>query len=289
MNFEELKVWAAGHQNFTRSDAQLWYENPKTGVYFSIDFEPEAQESPESAPQIPDGYLYTGLSFNLNYKRPSYFGFEAMPLVEQVAQRFGLTVFDPQADSDEPLVASVNSETLVRSWLKHNQRATLALIQEPDFSNTLRMSAAASSYLWQYNTAKADLEKKCGEEVFVPNLVPVQRKGNSRVGRVFAYTQGLPMIVPESEWVFIVRAKSGFFRAKEKREVAVISAETFRELPAGYIREFQWPSPAVRIIDPAFAERVGSIIFSIDHTLSRSEFDVIGTDSFVDIELPNGE
>ena len=70
--------------------------------------------------------------------------------------------------------------------------------------------------------------------------------------------------------------------------VAGISAETFRELPLGYIQPFQWPDPGVRIIGPESAERVGKIIFSINRTMSRSEFDVIGTDSFVDIELPNG-
>ena len=81
----------SGYESLTRNDAQLWYENPKTGVYFSIDFEPKAPESPGDAPPIPDGYFDTGLSFNLNYNRPSYFGFEAMPFVEQVAARFGLT------------------------------------------------------------------------------------------------------------------------------------------------------------------------------------------------------
>jgi hypothetical protein len=107
------------------------------------------------------------------------------------------------------------------------------------------MSATASLYLWRYKKAKENLEEKCGEEVFVPDLVPVRRKGDSRVGRAFTYTQGL---MPESEWVFIVGAKKGFFRAKEKQEVAVISAETFRELPLGYIQPFQWPDPGVRII-----------------------------------------
>jgi hypothetical protein len=75
----------------------------------------------------------------------------------------------PQADGDEPeLVADANSETLVRSWVNHNQRATLATIQQPDFPNPLRMSTSASLYLWRYRQVKEDL--------FVPNLVPVQRK-----------------------------------------------------------------------------------------------------------------
>jgi len=44
----------------------------------------------------------------------------------------------------------------------------------------------------------------------------------------------------------------------------------------------------VQIIGPESAEKAGKIISSIDHTLSRSEFEVMGKNSFVDIELPNG-
>ena len=61
---------------------ELWYSNPKTGVYFSFDFEAKAPESPDDGPDIPDGYFDSGLSFNSNYNRPSYFAFEAMPIVE---------------------------------------------------------------------------------------------------------------------------------------------------------------------------------------------------------------
>jgi hypothetical protein len=47
MNFEKVKAWAKGIEYLTRKNAQLWYSNPKTGVYFSFDFEAEAPESPE--------------------------------------------------------------------------------------------------------------------------------------------------------------------------------------------------------------------------------------------------
>jgi hypothetical protein len=42
----------------------------------------------------------------------------------------------------------------------------------------------------------------------------------------------------------------------------------------------------VQIISPEFAEKAGKVIHSIEHTLSPAEFEVIGPDSFVDIELP---
>jgi len=89
------------------------------------------------------------------------------------------------------------------------------------------MTASASLYLWRYKKAKEDLEKKCGEEIFVPTLVPVQRTGDLRVGRAFTYTRGLPMIVPESEWVFIVGAKKGFFREKKSRKLLSLAQRLF--------------------------------------------------------------
>src|SRR5262249_13570711 len=144
----------------------------------------------------------------------------------------------------------------------------------------------ASLYLWRYGKAKEDLQRTCGEGVYVPSLVPVQRKGDTRAARATAYTEGLPTIIPECEWVFIVRRKKGIFRSKKKHDVAALSFETFREALAGYVKPFRWQGPDVQIISPESAEKAGRIISAIDHTLPRSEFEVIGMDSFVDIELP---
>ncbi|HWY53050.1 MAG TPA: hypothetical protein VNZ03_01215 [Terriglobales bacterium] len=285
MNFEEVSAWAKGIEYFARKDAQLWYLNPKTGVYFSFDFAAEAPDSPEDGPDIPNGYFDSGLSFNLNYNRPSYFAFEAMPIVEKLATRFGLGVVNPQGEAEGPeSVAAANIEGLTQSWVHHNQRAILVMIEQPNFSRPLTMPAAASLYLWRYGKAKEDLERTCGEGVFVPSLVPVQRKGDMKAGRATVYTEGLPTIIPECEWVFIVRRKKAFFRSK--KDVAAISGQTFREVLTGHIKSFHWQDPNVQIIDTESAEKAGKMISAIDHTLPRSEFEVIGTDSYVDIELP---
>jgi hypothetical protein len=286
MNFGEVTAWSNGIECFKRNDSQLWYSNPKTGVYFSFDFEAKAPESPDDGPDIPDGYFDSGLSFNLNYNRPSYFAFEAMPIVEKLASRFGLGAANPQGNLDgheSGIVA--DSEMLVQSWANSNQRAILMMMEQPQASRPLSMPAAASLYLWRYGKSKEELERTCGEGVFVPSLVPVQRKGETKAGRFTAYTEGLPTIIPECEWVCIVRPKKGFFRLKEKHDVSVISSETFREVLGTYLRPFQWENPIVQIISPEFAEKAGKVIHSIERTLSRTEFEVIGMDSFVDIEL----
>ena len=147
------------------------------------------------------------------------------------------------------------------------------------------MPAAASLYLWRYGKSKAALERTCGEGVFVPSLVPVQRKGETKAGRFTVCTEGIPTIFPECEWVCIVKRKRGLFRLKEKHDVSVISSETFREVLGAYLKPFPWENPTVQIISPELAEKAGKVIHSIEHTLSRTEFEVIGTDSFVDIEF----
>jgi len=288
INFEEVKAWAEGDGCFKRNDAQLWYTNPKTGVYFSVDFEAQAPELTEDGPDIPDGYFDSGLSFNLNYNRPTYFGLESMPVVEKLASRFGLSVLNPQEDFDasESLLAA-DSDILTRSWVRHNQQAIRVMIEQPNSSRPLSMSTAAAIYLWRYAKAQEDLERTCGEGIFVPRLAPVQRKGHTEVGRVIAYTESLPTVIPECEWVFIVKRKHGLFRSKKQDEIVVISADTFRETLANYIRPFHWKGPDVQIISPEFADEAGKITRAIERTLPRSEFEILGADSFVDIDLPS--
>lgn len=124
--------------------------------------------------------------------------------------------------------------------------------------------------------------------IFVPRLVPVSSKGDPRVGRAFTYTQGLPMLLAESEWVFIVRRKQTFFLPKNEQDVAVITAETFLGPLVGCIKPFQWPEPNVNMVGPASAEKAGKLVRSMDHAIPRSEFEIISTDGFVDVEMPDG-
>ena len=82
IDFESVCSWADEFAYFERKDDQLWYQNEDTGVYFSLDFAGGPSEEGEG-PDMPEKYFNTGLSFNLNFNRPSYFGHESMPIVER--------------------------------------------------------------------------------------------------------------------------------------------------------------------------------------------------------------
>ncbi len=166
LDFEAVATWAVGIENFSRKGSQLWYENPTTGVYFSFDFDPQGSETLENSP-VPNEYFDSGLSFGLNFNRPSFFGYEAMPFVERLAKRFGLCIVDPQVDADEPVLMT--------------------------------------------------------------------------------------------------------------------------EIGSKSLKAFQWPDPPVQVISSESTEKVGRILQPIDSMLARSEFEVIGADAFIDIELPENE
>jgi hypothetical protein len=121
VDFDAVWAWANQRGNFSRTDNQQWYENPNTGVYFSLDFDPQGSVSTDDSP-IPGNYFDSGLSLNLNFNRPSFFGYEAMPYVEELANRFGLSVVDNQADVGSVLMTQPES----KATPKFSKRGTLA-------------------------------------------------------------------------------------------------------------------------------------------------------------------
>jgi hypothetical protein len=285
VDFDAVATWAKEKGPFVRNPGQLWYSNEDTGVYFSLDFGPNEPETPDDA-RIPEGIFDSGLSFNLNLNRPSFFGYEAMPYVEQLARRFDLRVFNPQSNAPD-FATEAEAKNLTESWLDHNRRAILTLTeQDSSFANPFYMPLEHSLYLWRFSMAKEKLELICGEERYVPRLAPVHQKDSKVVSRAFTCTQGVPTIVPESEWVFVVRGKMSFFKPREKPEVGVVSRETFSDLLRGYIEPFEFSGTTMQVIRPESVKKVGDLLKSLERVLERSEFDVVGTDSFVDIELP---
>src|SRR5258705_5493244 len=97
--------------------AQFWYQNDATGVYCDFSY------SPHDANEL-EGCGSSGLTFNLNYARPSFFAYETMPLVEAFCERFNLMVEDPQQETVQP----ANTARLIRSWRAHNAGAVGAMV-----------------------------------------------------------------------------------------------------------------------------------------------------------------
>src|SRR5689334_15215566 len=95
-------------------ETRVLYENLNTGVYCAFDYSEPVAAEPD-ARNATD----TGLGFNLNYARPSFFALESMPLVEKVCTDLGLLVVDPQSEDGQQPKAP-RAEELIASWNEGN-------------------------------------------------------------------------------------------------------------------------------------------------------------------------
>jgi hypothetical protein len=288
INFEAVCSWSDDLACFERNDNQLWYRNEDSGVYFSLDFEPK-QPAEGEGPEIPEGYFDTGLSFNLNFNRPSYFGYEAMPVVENLSRRFGLFAFDPQArDLENQLWRDVKSHDLLQGWLEHNRRAILTMIEHAGLDTPPQMLLEKSTYRWNYSIKKKELQRKCGDQIFVPTLSPIRRRGSSEAQLAFAYTQNVPCLVPDSDWVLLVRNKKAHLWSTAHSEVGILSARRFRELVSGHLETFDSNEDSLQVLSPKATSGVNKHIQNCEFEYPKEEFEVLAPDGFVDVEIGPG-
>ena len=283
IDFQLVIDWAQRFGDFRHEKNQLWYQSEATGVYFSFDFDPDLSTDPEEA-RVPQEVFDTGLSFNLNYNRPSYFALEAMPAVEDLCHRFGLSAYDPQARDGNSLrePPDVDAHALVESWRPSNLWAIGALIDQSEKPNVSFMSAEKSLYMWKYLRIREKLQDLCGEDVFVPKLVPVSHESTT-VNPGFVCTQGIPTLLPNSDWVIVMREKKSLFRLKDKeKEVGILARRTFDELVGKHFQKFDSAEFAAPIIGPESVEQVGRALKAVD-MLDRNEFKILAYDSFVDV------
>lgn len=281
IDFNLVAEWAKKHIYFQRKELQLWYNNEHTGVYFSLDFEIRDLEDAVIPEDYPD-YFDSGLSFNLNYNRPSFFGYEAMPIVVDLYQSLGLTVYDPQAFEERALNQDPGAEGLINSWLRSNSNGITTL---RDMGSSLpRMALSSSRYLWMYSRRKVELQTKLGDSIFVPMLFPFRKTGSADVGTAIVCTSGIPMIVPAADWVIIRRPRRDFLGFGEEIETGVISRKTFNHMVGVHLTHFPHWEPAVKIVNPETTPLVEKQLRTIEHVLPLDEFERLGTDSFTDLE-----
>jgi len=283
IDFEAVVKWAETSGCFKRESSQLWYQNPDTGVYFSIEYVATPPDDPEDSP-VPADCNDTGLSFNLNYNRASFFGYEAMPVVARLVQDFSLGIYNPQSGEDADGVRyGVEAESLLNSWLDHNRRAISALLQQ---NAALRehMPTAKSLRMWRYMSHKKELEQRlAAEDIFVPKIVPLQHKEARKLELGFVCSEGVYCLVPAVDWVFIVRPKKRFFKSKGDTEIGIISYATFLELMRHLLQPFD--DDDLTQIKRESAEEMTRIIRRFDLPDNRGDFKLAGMDSFIDSEI----
>ncbi|HSA92973.1 MAG TPA: hypothetical protein VLE48_08180 [Terriglobales bacterium] len=287
LNFEGVASWAMHQHRFQRpAETQLWYQNEDTGVYFSLDYTPASErESGESS--VPTGYFDLGLAFNLNYNRPSFFAYEAMPIIEGLASQFSLFVVDPQDPESEGTPKVPQATQLIETWKSSNAEALGVLSGDPELSEQrLYMSEDKSLAFWRYMRRKHewDIELE-SEDVFVPKIMLVRKRKSHDVGRLITWAMGVHMLVPDCEWIAIGRPRKGFGKLLKKYDTTYVGSNTVFNSVGGLLEEFV-PDGSVKRLRPELVPQVAELLAGIPAEISKDDFEGVAPDGFVDREAP---
>jgi hypothetical protein len=271
--FSKVIAWAKSKPWFrSQVPTQVVYENEDTGVYFTIDAEDEPD--PEAS-DIPEGFFDLNLSFRLNFLRPRYFAWEAMPLIQDFQQALSVLAVDPQADG---IPRVLQAGELIESWEDSNERSLKAF--RP--SNTPVISFAEATRVWKYNTARARLQEKAEiAEAFVPMIMLFQPMNEpNKVVTVFAWTEGIPTIIPATDWIAFTQIEPrGLFRRKQP-VVRFARAESLIDPVRSLLEPFEGDA---MLLPSRHVDQVKKILANIAFDAMPKDFVNLQNSAFVDV------
>lgn len=271
--FEDVVRAAVAQPLLKRIDeSTLVYDNPDTGVHFTIEANVCGEDGP---PQYPQGFEYAGASFNLDLVRPNFFAHEAMPVITELARAAGLALYDPQ------LGAIVDdSQQLNEAWLKSNRDAiSAANINSPGPRSAAMPHEKAMAY-WGYQKDRARLaEQLRADDIFVPTLFLFRPAGSNEVQTALTWTADVYMIIPPSDFAVIVRPKKRWiFRGKP--EVGYVSTAELMEKIGPLLQPLG--DTGLQVITRDSAPAAAKVLNSIELKLGLSRFQRITADEFID-------
>ncbi len=125
---EQVGKYLTNNLPYNNSDhpRQWSYENPTSGVYFSIEWnEPENEvDSIETFDNFKD-FASLNFSFSINFSRPKFFGVEIFPIIEAFIRDLDLYVLDPQDETDPENPRKFPTGYFQDQWFRHNDGVTL--------------------------------------------------------------------------------------------------------------------------------------------------------------------
>jgi len=156
---------------------------------------------------------------------------EAFPIVESLAQRFDLIMFDPQAGDQ---VRFRTGAELFETWSQSNVNAVEYLSKEG--SNVNYLSRERADSFWSYMTNYRSLMNElASDNVFVPRQVLIIPGNSTQVGTAIVWTRGIHLVVPETVWIFVVYPKNLWRR---DNKVVFFSSETVLTPLRHYLRDY---------------------------------------------------
>lgn len=273
----ELKEYFSAIRLFQVNDVaaggvEFWYQNEATGVYCLFSY------SPLDAAEL-QGCGSSGLTFNLNFRRPSFFAYETMPLVEDFCEHFDLVVENPQDET----VQKPDAKTLISSWRSHNSWAmrtmkTVAIEENMDLHYLPEASATA---WWQYTKLHQALEESISEDTFVPSLIILMNPA-SQLFTMLLWPKGIAQFFPQSDYVYVQREKKRLLETKE--ETGLVSYKSVIEKIGHLLDDYEFGGLQLKYLGPERTAEVIPLIQTLDlKPIDLGQCTRMAADSFHDV------
>jgi hypothetical protein len=187
---DQVRAYFASRPHYEAREAEAWYENPTTGVYFSFGYA-----------TVDDGPL---IAFNINYNRPSFFGLEAEPEVASFIAAFGLEVDDPQADGMGQ--GPYSREGFLRGWNAGNRYGVS--VTKTHGGPATSLPEATNTGIWRWNQMRESYLDFVGSlemlPTFVPTVMLLAAEGEpTRVIRAVVWGQAMAFMLPEVDRIIV--------------------------------------------------------------------------------------
>ncbi|HET6979876.1 MAG TPA: hypothetical protein VFI24_26325 [Pyrinomonadaceae bacterium] len=249
---------------------QFCYENESTGVYCYFSY------SPSDATEL-EGCGASGLAFNLNYNRASFFAYETMPLVEAFCMRFELMVEDVQEETREP----ANADRLIASWRSHNSRAMAALAAEKDDPvELLYLPEQQATEWWHYMSVRQAIEDSLTEDLFVPSLV-VLGSPRGDLSTMIVHPEGIAQLFPVCDNVYITRKKKSLFRTVE--ESGFVTYQSIIETLNPLLDDYEFADLSIRYLRPENSVRAAALLQKLKlDSVDLGQYSQVAPDRFQD-------
>lgn len=259
---------------------QWFFENEDTEVYYSFETSDDPDEEVEIE-ELPDSYkdfVNTGIAFNLNFIRPSFFGQEAFIFVETFINDLDLFVLNPQGDDDTP--SKPTGKYLFENWNKTNIWAS----KEHFDDESLFCSIDKANKVWEYNYMRQQIQDEIGEDYFVSKNFFFKETETNKVVTLSMWTEHIPNILPISDYYLLGRKYKKLFKTVE--DMVLLTRDDFNSTFSSYFEPYSVTETI--IIHPDKAASIEKVFNSVKSNLNfKKHLERIAADSITNATKDN--
>ncbi len=211
VSIEDLDKVVGVIGNFKKKDIgggkmQWIYKNPETGVYFLVLFDPGKKR------QSYSDWNDSQLSIVVRLGKPSFFGYEAFPVIHQLLKNLNLGVLDPQKTAMFRHPTRLNDEQMRTSWEKNNMAEIKALLSSG--KAVVTAPREKMDFFWRFMTIRKQMQDSLGPDVLVPPInLHYAKDGSVKMSCI--WPDASKVVIPKVDYVFVTREEKKFLSKKK--------------------------------------------------------------------------